>query len=304
MRPLQTVVGTTFASLVTLAVLPQGALACSALPSCQPVLVHPYDGEVPADLDALYLYGHVFHDASNATAELTVRDADDLDTVVLRSAAMRFDGDVPLAGQLQPGKRYALTVTTHCADQTVLEETSEISVPATPSAKPTALGSLLQVEMPNKAMVPQGPCAQDALSAVRELQLDTGDMPDAWRNALRDYELVVDGNRMWSVVTAPDTFVVSTPCEGWSASGLSLGTHEVIVRAKLYGQQLESLPTQIELSCEQVETASPALTTPQSKNDGCSLAGAAQAPSAGSFLLFAGLAAWIRRRTSRRRDAG
>jgi MYXO-CTERM domain-containing protein len=256
---------------------PRVASACSGAYCARPVsLVLPQSGVVPANLGELTTYepGPPWYPAE---ADVRVWDASDPSRVLYRGSA-----HVTPIGPLIEGKTYVAEVTPNCgwaeAEDKVPEQYSFRVGPA--SDAPTSLGAL-KVVRTGSASVPWGGgtgCWEDFKAASAELQLDPASLPEAWRELLTEYQLMVDdepfswplttgggyGSKEWprgSYIGHPGAFQVWTACGPVPMSPTNLseipsqatpGKHTVWVRARLPSTQpkfLESERVQVELAC-------------------------------------------------------
>jgi hypothetical protein len=287
-------------SLLVVLTPTEAALACSAPYCARPVtLLLPESGMVPANLGELTTY-----EASPpwypAAADLRVWKSSDPATVLFlgsaKDGAARFS--VP-AGALAVGESYVAELTPNCTWASATEKVpTQFSFRVGPASDvPSSLGALSLVRN-GSAMVPWGGgagCWDNFKAAAAELKLDPDALPEAWRELLNEYQLMVDDEPFsWTLTNGgygptqaargsygarPGVFQLWTPCgplpenhveHERTPAQATPGKHTVWVRARVPGTEpkyVESERVDVVLSCSEPkplpEQSPPASVTPE-----------------------------------------
>lgn len=295
------------AFFTTVALAPRLASACSGADCMQPAeFVLAKSGRVPANFSEITSYhAKPLRLVGNFDIRMWEESAP---TTILKQGRMLAANDPPVfaLGRLIEGKRYVVEATPKCVWGDGREETRANPLPAQqfrftagPAHEaPQTLGSLRIVRQ-GAATVPWGGgsgCWENLEANAVELALDLSAWPEAWRELLTQYQLIVDGKPFdWTLSIGggyapenvprgsygghPGAFQVWTRCgplpqwitpdpEG-KTDGAKPGKHEVWVRARVPETPpsfIESAHVSVELGCPKPTPAEPPQVEPTSRS--------------------------------------
>jgi hypothetical protein len=318
------------------ALFSSSASACSA-PECGGAIRFgiPADALVPENLGELTVYGDTDFAYASGYA-LRVWEEDNPDAVIFsgKIAAADRKASVALDAQLSAGKRYVVEATPSCSFSGEAEPVS-IPLEVGPAHEPPSSLGPLRIVRSGRATVPVGgdaSCYSDYDASLVDLKLDPTHLPEAWRDLLTHYQLMVDGEPFsWRLTigdldafgpkdaargfffSQPGTFEAWTPCEDSAyldKLGLSPGKHELWVEARVPSSEpttIASEHVEVDLRCsarpakESSESSEKDGPSAPTTDDGCSLAGRAggESGAASALWIAAALAFGSRRRRSR-----
>lgn len=318
----------------------RNADACSAPPCWPGALVPANDTTVPANLPAIYWRSsreNIGDFLPNPTNVSLVEVDSSSAAVPLHAVSLQNGDHLLMIGEvLTPGKNYRLVDTTTCSFGH--PDGIHVTFQATDAA--TFPGSLGEIVVSNEGIrtinigTYSGSCSTSIEADVASIEVELSEEAELWRDVLH-FSTYVDGQLWWtshSILAshAPGSswigrgrdrlYRICDSNDDWAFSGLSAGTHEIIVEATLPGTtiKLTTAPTTVTLSCDNETIPEPdggtskdaqekadSSNKPTEDSTGCSCSVTTSETSSGlepTLLLFGAL--FLLRRWRRREAEG